>query len=536
MIWTTDSTPVKCPIWESMKQIARREPVIIRSKNVSSRICNDNQQNKIVLLQCWEDFLDTNESFFKTSVIYNVIWMDNVTEMAGVCHSLVHRKYLLLDNESMKRSTFYICHQQSLLEALFSDITDLFNETKVNISGMEIVTESDQLPPRSILYYNAEGSLQLEGFVANCITSFAERYNATLRIQPPLEVGRAVFYEVLLNKTMKGVLDMPAIVTPYKNKRFSQIQYSYPLELMDLCYMIPLPRHMKANEVYTYIIDTRVMVVIAGLVLIYGILFEIATNKPNKLNFSLSKIVLNDKSIRVLLGQSFVMPRKPSLWMQYTCFLLCYTSLIISTTYQAYLQSNLIHPALEKRVESYEDMKEAGLKIAITSQESEFLDPLIYIKHKELFTTIEPYDRYIKLRETFDTRYVYPVSNTRWEVFNKQQRLFQRTLFYYSSHLCLTKQALLAVPLRPDVPYKSLFDQHLLNLREIGLLQFWTSDNFYTMVRLKITSFRDLSTPEEIADAFELNDLKWIWLFYGISLILAFFVFICELGCNKFLK
>ncbi|XP_058986766.1 uncharacterized protein LOC101890143 [Musca domestica] len=271
------------------------------------------------------------------------------------------------------------------------------------------------------------------------------------------------------------------------------------------------------------------MIIIVVLAIIYGMLFHIGTSESVNVNLSFINVIVNDRSIRVLLGQSFVMPKKPRLWMKYICFLLCYTSLIISTTYQAYLQSNLIHPALEKRVGSYDDMIKAGLKIAITSQELEFLDKPTYIKYKELFVSIEPYDRFLKLRESMDTRFVYPVSNTRWEVFNEQQRLFQRTLFYYSSHLCLSKQALLAVPLRPNLPYKSLFDKHLLHLRETGLLQYWISVNFYTMVRLKITAFRDLSTPEESVDAIELDDLKWIWLFYCSNVLLAISVLICEL-------
>ncbi|XP_058983758.1 uncharacterized protein LOC131804703 [Musca domestica] len=245
------------------------------------------------------------------------------------------------------------------------------------------------------------------------------------------------------------------------------------------------------------------MIIIVVLAIIYGMLFHIGTSESVNVNLSFINVIVNDRSIRVLLGQSFVMPKKPRLWMKYICFLLCYTSLIISTTYQAYLQSNLIHPALEKRVGSYDDMIKAGLKIAITSQELEFLDKPTYIKYKELFVSIEPYDRFLKLRE--------------------------KDFIYYSSHLCLSKQALLAVPLRPNLPYKSLFDKHLLHLRETGLLQYWISVNFYTMVRLKITAFRDLSTPEESVDAIELDDLKWIWLFYCSNVLLAISVLICEL-------
>ncbi|XP_061390078.1 uncharacterized protein LOC133325307 [Musca vetustissima] len=512
------------------------EPHMIISHDFSTRNWDQSRHKKGLLMRCgWRNCQNVSTHLLDTYAPFvngQVLWMDSTGEIDDFCKCLkreLGNKFLLLDWSSENSEQFYTCHSHTRRKANVSDFVELLRQRDVDIKGLRIITESDQLPPRSILYYDTDGNLQLEGFVANCITSFAERYDATLVIQPPLEVGRAVFYEVLLNKTARGLLDMPAIVTPYKNKGLSAIQYSYPLEQMDLCYMIPLPRRMKGNRIFTYIIDWRVMIVIAGLAIVYGILFDAVACAPIKLNVSFSNVVVNDKGIRVLLGQSFVMPKNPRPLLQYICFLLCYTSLIISTTYQAYLQSNRIHPALEKRVESYEDMKEAGLRIALTSQESEFLDPSIYAMHKDLFTPIEPYDRFLKLRESMDTRFVYPVSNTRWEVFNEQQDLFQRPLFYYSSKLCLRKQALLAVPLGPNLPYKSLFDQHLLHLRETGLLQYWISVNFYTMVRLNITAFRDLSTPEEIADAIELNDLKWIWLLYGVTLFVAFSVLMCEL-------
>lgn len=512
------------------------EPIIIFDhKNEGNRLQNSISK-RILILSCWpsSDGGVANFQSLKMNfpfAVGHLIWLDSDMELNNACSSLVddfYSRLLVLNEHFLQVGTIHVCSSKMARQKRIVDSGRIFPSEAMALNGLVLVTESDQLPPRSILYIDANGKLQLEGFVSNCIRTFAERYNATLNITQPLQLGRGVYYDILLNKTSQGLLDVPAVVAPYGSDRFPNIYYSYPVELMDLCYMIPLPRLMEANRIYTYIVDIHVMMVLIVLFFIYGILFTIGTNKSAR-KLSMLDIVLNDKSIRVLLGQSFVMPVQPCLFMKYVCFLLCYTSLIISTTYEAYLQSNLIHPVLERRIETYEDIREAGLRIAITSQESDFLDSSTSIKYADIFQQLQTYDIFLKLRDSMDTRYVYPVSNTRWEVFSQQQRLFQRTLYYYSSHLCVKRQTLLGIPLRLDLPFKSLFDHHILDLRQTGLLQYWISDNFYTMIRLKYTTFKDLSTPEKLADAIELYDLKWIWTFYGLSLILAFVVFLVEL-------
>uniref|UniRef100_A0A1I8PI54 Ionotropic glutamate receptor C-terminal domain-containing protein n=2 Tax=Stomoxys calcitrans TaxID=35570 RepID=A0A1I8PI54_STOCA len=494
-----------------------------------------------LMLRCWGNTEVVPNIQLTDLLLGQLIWAQEEILISNICrkvkHDLLFNKFVIGKNSFMYQIV-HTCNMENPLKLNSSTLRMLHRFASDDMRRMKVVTESNQVPPRSILYHDAAGNLQLDGFVANCITTFAERYHATLVIIPPPILGQAVFYEVLLNKTSEGLIDIPAMASPYKstNQRLKSIYYSYPLEITDLCYMIPLPHLMEANKVFVYIIHTDVMIIIAILIIIYAILLTIATQKSTRI-LSLSNILLNDKSIRVLLGQSFVMPLKPCLFMQYVCFLSCYTSLIISTTYQAYLQSHLIHPAFEKRIETYDDMRSTGMRILITTPNSDFMDLSVYIRNQDLFLPQDSLDKLLKLRDTMDTRYAYPVTNSRWEVFQQQQRLFQRPLFYFSHNLCLKKHVFLAIPMRHNMPYRALFDKHIMELWQMGLMQHWIHTNFYTMVLRNYATFEDLSTPDEFADAIELNDFKWIWAFFAGFLMMASLIFLCELiYFHKFLK
>ncbi|XP_075167996.1 uncharacterized protein LOC142240181 [Haematobia irritans] len=455
-----------------------------------------------IMLSSWANGASVSTIKLTEVVLGHLIWVDNDMEAANVCHHFkddIQLNKFIIGRSFISNDTLYTCNMTKLMTIDSSTIRKLHRYGIKDLQGSQIVTESDQLLPRSMLYYDKEGNLQLEGLMGNCVATFAKRYKATLFIIPPLKLGHTLYYQELVNKTSEGLLDISASLAPYENstEKLRNVHYSYPLELLDLCFMIPLPRLMAANKIFMYIIDKYVIVVIPILVFAYGLLFTIATHRTAK-GLSLVNILLNDKSIRVLLGQSFVMPRKPSLFMQYISFLFCYTSMIMYTTYEAYLQSNLIHPPLEQRVQTYNDMRKVGLKVATSVLGRDMIESSLYIEYRDLLVPQISYDAFMKLRDSMDTRYAYPVTHSRWKVFSEQQRLFRRKLFYYSENQCIRRQTLFGIPMQQKLPYKTLFDQHIMNLWETGFIQYWVENSFYTMVRLNYSKFEDLIVTTKI--------------------------------------
>ncbi|KAM7343140.1 uncharacterized protein ACRADG_010286 [Cochliomyia hominivorax] len=488
--------------------------------------------SRILLFSCSSQYLkDSNISNTNYQYVPHIIWQQNNPEMdltqklSDLC-SLIHdhdyfQNLIITPQSWEEEEKYYNCNFQKKIQ-IFG--VKILPSPFLNMQDITVTTESDQLPPRSLLYYDNSGQLKLTGFVGNFITTFAKRYNATLKIQPPPEMGVTVFYEILSNKILMGLLDIAALVTPYK----ANSTFSYPVELMEYCYMIPLPHIRPAYHVYLDIIDPKVLIVIICYCFINSIFLHIG-QYSNCRNLYLNNVLLNDKSLRGLLSQSFVMPRKTNLFMKFIIFLLSYSGILLCTSYQAYLQSHMIHPSLEKRMESYEDIRRNKYKILINERESVFIRGNILQLHQDLFIKVKDFHHFLKLRDSMDTNYIYPVSWTRWTVFQERQKIFQRKLFYYSSHLCLNQFMLLAFPLRPGLPYKFQFNQHILDVMETGLMDHWLEINFLLMVKLKLSSFKDLSIADEYRPALVIKDLLWIWYLYGLCILLVILVFVGEI-------
>ncbi|KNC33738.1 hypothetical protein FF38_01772 [Lucilia cuprina] len=463
-------------IWDSIGEIG--EPTILLTTLKQQHLRQLQHSNKFILLTCsWQYLNHLNISNTVYQYVPHIIWYQTTTDLQG------NKEEITLDGNEHYFNCNIVKDIQTVSETLFAN-------PFLNMQGLPIVTETDQLPPRSILFYDDFGKLQITGFIANYLTTFAERYNATLVIVPPANMGVAVYSDILGNKTFQGLLDIAAVVTRLSMHSSSSETFSYPVELMEYCYMIPLPHLRPAYHVFLDIIELNAMLIILCYSFIYAILLHIGQYNSFK-NLNVIDIVLSDKIIRGLLGQSFVMPRQTSLFMKYLCFLLCYSSILICTTYQAYLQSHMVHPSLEKRMETYDDIRKNDYKILIHYRETVFLCPEILKRHNDLFIKVTDLERLLTLRQNMDIRYIYPVSQTRWFVFNERQKLFQRKLFYYSSQLCLSHLDLLSFPLRPGLPYRYQFNQHLLDVRDTGLLDHWLENNFLTMVSMKLSSFED---------------------------------------------
>ncbi|KAI8127438.1 hypothetical protein CVS40_2723 [Lucilia cuprina] len=352
--------------------------------------------------------------------------------------------------------------------------------------------------PRSFIYYNANGSIKIDGYVEN--------------------------------RTLEGKLDVATGVRPVYD---DLINLAYPVEFMDFCYMIPLPHYLSTNIIYFIVVDTRTLIIILMLMYIYAILITLAEYRSKKY-LTFINVCLNDKSIRGILGQSFIMPDKSCLLLKYVCFLICLNSLLLNTAYQAYLQSYFTEPPSKQLVLTYDDISQAGMNIKASTRELKYLDPSIVNKYKDIFIFYENYDLYVEQRDTMDTNYAYTVTRPLWSVYDEKQKLFERRLYYYSSQLCLKELFFVVMPVRPGWPYRDLFNRHIMQLRDVGLMEHWTSNTFLTMLKFGHTNFEDLSTADKEKQEITLNDLFWIWVLYSICIVISGVAFIGDLIVKRF--
>ncbi|XP_039952999.1 uncharacterized protein LOC120769985 [Bactrocera tryoni] len=439
---------------------------------------------------------------------------------------------LIIQNDFAESNKFYTCnkfpldaprYKERILAAGFNSA--IFEHQFRDMHGTKMLTYPDQLEPRTMLYYKADGKLEMEGYVGRLVRIFAGKLNATLAIEHPFEIGKTTYFGELLKLALNSTVDIAAGLT-FPMSIADQEEMSYPVHHLDYCYMVPLPENVPINELFVGIVRLPTLFCIFVFTVIFAALLT-HLNPHMKINFI--NLFLNDKSIRGILAQSFVPVLKPNLKVKLIIFLLCYMSIITNTTYQAYLQSYLTQPPLKPMYRTYDDMEAAGLKVLISAKEKYILDMNSSVQeHPDLFEIIEDHNTWLKHRSSMNTKYVYPVSNARWEVFEFHQSLFHRPIFYFNADLCFFKSSIISFPTRPDLPYRDLLDDVILRLHSSGIIKEWISLNFFVLAKLKLVVFEDLSKPLDSGRPLVLDDFFWICIQYFGCLTLALIAFVGE--------
>ncbi|KAH8290623.1 hypothetical protein KR054_004635 [Drosophila jambulina] len=425
------------------------------------------------------------------------------------------------------------CFQQSnYVKVNLYDGKPIFIEQFLNMQGAAIRTLTDSLAPRSMAYRDPKtGQKKFMGYVANALNNFVEKVNATLTWRLELAPqDQRIFFTNITQWATEDLLDIGMSVDSTWDKWNLDTQ-TYPYLMCSYCFMVPLPDLLPYYEIYTYIVDFDVLFVIFVLFCIFSLLF-IYGQQMSWRGLSLARVLLNDRCFRGLLGQPFPFPLQSTKKLKLICFLLCFASLLTTTMYVAYLQAFLATPPPMPMMRSFKDLHNSRYTVAISLLE---MDVLGFADNRRLqqvspekLEVFDDYRRFVHLRETFNNNYLFPVTDIRWSTYQEQQTVFASPVFYYTDAFCLSRFNFLSFPIRRHLPYRHLFEEHLLRQKEFGLLKHWQDRSFFDMVLLGLASLEDFSPPAE-TDSIDLHDLSWIFAMYVAALGLCCCCFVLEL-------
>ncbi|XP_050743221.1 uncharacterized protein LOC108026480 [Drosophila biarmipes] len=409
----------------------------------------------------------------------------------------------------------------------------VFIENFRNMQGAAVRTVTDNLTPRSMATRDPKtGEKKWIGFVANLIYNFIEKVNATMDMQEELtEVEGKVFFVNISKWTADDLLDIGmAVDSTWEMTNLDT--FSYPYLMCSYCFMVPLPDKMPYNEVYGVAIDKSVLGVLLVLFLIFSVMLIYIQQRSFR-GLSLSKVLMNDTCLRGFLGQPFPFPRQSSRKLKLVCLTLCFASLMITTMYGAHLKTLLFSPPSKPMVRTLSDLKKSRYKVAMNWAE---MDMLRFENNRKLpglsgerVQSFEDYHEFVSLRESFDNDYIFPVTSVRWSTYNEQQQLFQHPVFFYSDDLCLSRFSILSFPIRRHLPYRDLFEEHILRQKEFGLLNHWIDRSFLDMLRLDLTPFTDFSKPLDDDAVIYVEDLYWVLGLYAFALGISCCCFALEI-------
>ncbi|XP_017124271.1 uncharacterized protein LOC108144137 [Drosophila elegans] len=391
----------------------------------------------------------------------------------------------------------------------------IFIEQFRNMRGAPIRTITDNFAPGCMIYRDPKtGEEKYTGFLANLIVHFVKKVNATMAMQLNLiEDGGQISFDSISNWTSEDLLD----IGMSEGASWDMSNYdtlSYPYLVTSHCFMVPLPDLVPFRELYMLIVDPPVL---AALFVIFCTisLLQFYTQRKSWRGLSLSGVLLNDICLRGFVAQPFPFPLQSSKKLKLLCLIVCFTSLMSTTMYLSYLQSFMCGLLHEPMMRSVLDVEKSRYKVAVPWFELDVL--LSFNITKEKMLIIEDADQFDLLRRSFDGNFIYPIVEARWSTFNEQQKLFANPMFYYSDSLCLYNVDTLTIPIRRHLPYRDLFEEHIMRQHEFGLPMYWIARSFMDMVTLKLTPFQDLSPPRR-NDQIEIGDIVWVLGMFGAGL------------------
>ncbi|XP_016992757.2 uncharacterized protein [Drosophila takahashii] len=468
-----------------------------------------------------------------------LVYLRGNNQPDAVCERYSHREQYniaLLRDDFDKSGSIYACRHfedPNFEEVSLSDNTPIYIEQLRNMHGRPIKTVPDLLSPRSMLYPDPKsGDKKMTGYVANVINTFAEKVNATLQLQI---LNKKSIVREILKMTEEEQLDIGATLKSSLGSTFLETA-SYPYILTSYCLMVQVPEKLPYSLVYAVIVDRRVLGIIFIVFCIFSMLL-IYSQKMSWKDLSLANILLNDKSLRGLLGQSFPFPLNANKHLRLIVSLVCFASIMLTTMYEAYLNSYFTNPPSKPGIHSFGDIGKNEKKIAIPLIEVNAL-----IQHNNSYfqeiqndniVVIDSMPECNELRDAFNLSFNYVVTGDRWSAYAEQQTLFKEPVYYYARDLCFSRLIFLSVPLRPHLPYRHLFEDHMMRQQEFGLVSYWRSHSFFDMVRLGLTPLKDLSHPKAYTPSLLLEDVSWILKIYLAAIMISVVCFILEIGVNK---
>ncbi|KAH8336887.1 hypothetical protein KR059_007618, partial [Drosophila kikkawai] len=425
------------------------------------------------------------------------------------------------------------CFQEpNFQEVSLQESYPIYIENFHDIHRQPIKIMTDLVAPRSMVYPDPKtGQTKMIGYVANLINNFAHKINASLEVK---SLSSNESFRNIIKWIKADQIDM-AMTLEASVHATNFDTASYPYVLTSYCLMLPVPAKLPYNLVYAVIVDHLVLGILVLLFVVLSLLLIYSKNLSWQ-GLSLSNVLLNDVSLRGILGQSFPFPSNPSKQLRLIFIILCFASVMLTTMYEAYLQSFFTHPPSEAYIRSFEDINEFHQMIAITTFKMNELNN-INNRHfktisKDNLKIFENWHDYLDLRNAFDRSYGYLVTEDRWNTYAEQQKNFKDTLFYFSKDLCFSRLLFLNIPLRRHLPYRHLFEEHMLRQHEVGLVSFWKSRSFFDMVRLDITTLEDLSRPKPYEPSLLLLDVSWIMKLYLAAMVVSIVCFVLEVLCK----
>ncbi|XP_061393967.1 uncharacterized protein LOC133329509, partial [Musca vetustissima] len=340
---------------------------------------------------------------------------------------------------------------------------------------------------KSYILKEQNGTFFLGGHVGHFFDEFAKYHNATITF-PIGYIDAFRFDEFLDNNTLD--MSQQLELNNYKSGRVHSDNYAF----LDWCIMVPTESPIPDYMFYAMIFDVRILSLILMTMLCLTLAIDFTfwlEGKPN----SLWNIFLNIYTFNGMLGQPFQMEATYCGWRSILYVLTCLGGVMINTTFVTYLQSFNASPPTLNPINTLEDVMAHNKKILMYADEFYRMDNVtfpdldLYVK---VITVVPTFYEFYTLRDNFDTRYLYPVPEVQWALYDEQQKFFAKRKFRLSD-VCFVRMHGQMIPMQENSPFEEAVNDMIGIANQAGLIKHWKQMSFIEAIQRKRINLTDSS-------------------------------------------
>ncbi|KAH8232886.1 hypothetical protein KR026_001545, partial [Drosophila bipectinata] len=495
--------------------------------NIITFVCleEDNSEIMDVLYSNLQDIRDTPTILFAFSET-------QIGRLFVECNN--HEMLNVLAYKGSDRSLVYSFRKFpkfQIIQRNVSEVDRYFEPQLKDLGGHVLRVLPDNVIPRTVVYRDANGNRQLEGYLSEFIRNYVSTINASLQIVWDSVSEHAITgYAELIRKSEEADIDIPLAVYGID---LESPKRGVPIEISGWWLMLPMEPNMPRTRFFLNLglQGMAPMALIMAVVLCNAHRMEVGLGPSIWCFYNLV-----NKAIRGILAQPFVLPRNLSLKLMFIYWLLFISGFFLANYYTANLATWLVHPPAGNPITSWEQLQASGVKILIVDEDFRVLEDILgkeFIDaRKDIFVVTDNSGDFQKKRLCLDQSYAYPVTSTLWPILKiSQDRLYQ-PIFRRSDEIIFKEMLILSLPLPDNCIFKKSLRKYFLLTRHSGLFDLWFRRSFFDLVRLRKIWYKRAN------DFIPYQDLMWqdffyIWLTYIGVTTLSFIIFLLELGYHR---
>ncbi|XP_075150351.1 uncharacterized protein LOC142224464 [Haematobia irritans] len=402
-----------------------------------------------------------------------------------------------------------------------------FSDTvRLDLHNKTLITYIDQTSIGNLVFIDAQGQIQLRGFVSKLVLLFAKRHNASLDLLQPLKIGDTSPFQLINQMTMDNLIDIPMGLSPIPHTKARNSTDFY--DINQLLILVPLAQHLSTQEIYGILLNEYFFMCIVGITLLVSILHAAidywAYGREHKIS-----TLCNMQLLPGVLGLSFPL-RSTNHWLtlRILYLLVGFVGLYIGILFAAKNNANFTTPPSQPEIRNFNDLRQSSVKLLCSEADyALFANVSDIVRDSIMFSKNLTYIQ--EQRMSFNPSYCYGATTTTYDIIWRQQMFWSRPTFHIPKDMIILDLLPWGYLLPYNSPYKEPLNRLIHDIHSAGLVKVWQDELFFDLLQLKQVSIEDRN-PSRGPKELKVGDLYWVWMIVIVGLSSGSLIFLSELG------